>query len=116
VEQVSVKINDGGKNVVVSLSGKLLTELPLTKILTLADLKDPTPRALRLGQVSFAIQEKLGIELFWLTDELPVYIIEKFQAIHSPKDIEGIGIRTIVGTADWKQPKGFNIMINLVKQ
>ena len=113
---------DGPKNAVLQLTGKLTKDIPITDVFTLDQLTEPTPKAVRIESVTFAIQEKMGFLLYWKTLKgyeliLPLesrgyFNFEPLQGYHSPKDLVGMAIESFGCAA----PKSFLLCLDLTKQ
>ena len=112
---------DGHKNAVVSVTGMLYEDIEHTDILTLSNLS-PTPRAIRIEGVTFAIQEKMGFQLYWRTLHgyeliMPIesrgfFNFDVMQGLHSPKDTIGLSVSSF----GCKDLKSFLILLDLTKQ
>ena len=105
---MDIKIGaDGEKNCHVTISGDVDKGLSLpVSILFFKDLRG-SPRGLRLDAIQFAVQEKMGFNLFWLLESeakipklkliLPVesrgfFDFEKIKPIESPPEAIGVGL------------------------
>lgn len=92
---------DGVKNVVVEVSGVVEQGDTILDILQLSSLQPP-PKALRIDAVQFAIEEKMGIKLWWRGREddeliLPLesrgyFDFSKIHSLNSPRTVQAIGI------------------------
>ena len=122
---VSTKIViDGGKNSVVTLSGSLREDIASPSLVLKFEDLAMKPKSVRIDAVVFAIQEKMGVVLWWELDKereliLPLesrgrFNFEEIQGLHSPKEgVLGISMSTF----EWKAPvKHFLIMLDLTKQ
>lgn len=103
---MKVKIgSDGQKTCLVTISGQLSKAYPKPEpILFFAKLLH-TPKGLRLDGVQFAIQEKMGFNLWWMMAEgdpeliMPMesrsgYNFETIQGMPSPEHSVGVGLST----------------------
>jgi hypothetical protein len=109
-------------NCLVKISGWLEEDMPLTKILLFEELS-PIPKAMRIDSVIFAIQEKLGFNLWWVGEAgekrliLPLesrgyFNFEGMQSLQS-KDSKGIAMESFNLGASTKT---FLILLDLVRQ
>jgi hypothetical protein len=101
----NVKIqHDGMKNAVLQVSGSIDKDITEARpILKLNELSG-SPKTLRIESLVFALQEKMGIILWWKDEEgmTPILPVEGkggldfsvMQGIHGPKTLEGIYITT----------------------
>jgi hypothetical protein len=119
----NIKIGpEGQKNVTIMVSGVLTQTLDRADILTLKDLQHE-PKGLRLDSVLFAIQEKMGFQLWWRVGEVYTLILplesrgtfnfEGMQSLHSPKGLEAISMSSFGWAAS---EKSFMFILDLVKQ
>lgn len=125
-----ISIPADGKNAVVQVTGFLKSEEPF-KILDLSQLKGQ-PKAIRLDSITFLIEEKAGIKLWW-EDSTPgemqlIFPLEsrgffdfgKSHPIHSPRDCLSIyasGFNLEWKNGDYKNAvKSFFLMLDMEKQ
>jgi hypothetical protein len=125
---MEIKIGaDGGKSCHVTITGQLSANLSMpAPILLFADLVPP-PKGLRLNGVQFAIQEKMGFNLWWILPpdgEIPAYKLilplesrgnfdfEKIKPIISPDAALGIALTSFKIT---EKNMSFMLMLNLSK-
>lgn len=120
--------SDGGKNCHVTLSGQLSNLFPKPEpILLFRDLAG-SPQKLRIDGLQFAIQEKMGFNLWWILPELngipafkliiPVesrggFDFERIKPIQSPDQALGIALTAFKVT---EPEMSFMIMLDLTKQ
>jgi hypothetical protein len=119
---------DGGKNCHVTIAGQMdgLLASP-APIVSFKDLKD-SPTKLRIDGVQFAIQEKMGINLWWIMpaeEGIPAYRLimplesrggfdfEKIKPLSSPEGSLGIAL-TVFKVSE--QRMGFLLMLDMTKQ
>jgi hypothetical protein len=119
---MDVKIgSDGLKYCSVTISGRVSPGDSFEPILTFAEIQG-RPKAVRLDSIEFAIMEKMGFDLCWVTNDQPILIMplesrgyfdfEKMQSIQSPPEAIGIGLQPFKCS---DQGMGFLIMLDLVK-
>lgn len=65
---ISVDLKDGNKNVTIRLTGVMKSDFQPTELLDISTLKG-NPKGLRFDSAFFAIQEKMGILLWWRNGE-----------------------------------------------
>jgi hypothetical protein len=126
---MEIKIGaDGGKNCHVTITGQLSETLSKpVPVLTFADLNG-SPKALRLDGIQFAIQEKMGFNLWWVMPpegEIPAYSLimpiesrggfdfEKIKPISSPPGATGIALTNFKVTEKFMS---YLIMLDMTKQ
>jgi hypothetical protein len=126
---MDIKIGaDGGKNCHVTITGQMSE--PLTKpalVLSFADLSG-SPKALRLDGIQFAIQEKMGFNLWWVMPAsgtvaalkllMPIesrggFDFEKIKPVSSPEGATGIALTSFKVT---EKDMSYLIMLDLTKQ
>ena len=126
---MDIKIGaDGDKNCHVTITGQL--EEPLSKpalILSFKDLKG-SPKAMRLDGIQFAIQEKMGFNLWWvMPSEGPIaafrilmpiesrggFDFEKIKPVSSPEGATGLALTSFKVTEKFMS---YLIMLDLTKQ
>lgn len=115
---------DGGKNCHITLSGTmelaLSTPVPIVLFRELAG----APKKLRIDAIQFAIQEKMGFNLWWLMTDgsseiiLPLesrggFDFEKIKPLSSPEFSIGIGYSTFKVN---EPSMNYLIMLDLTKQ
>jgi hypothetical protein len=119
---------DGGKNCHVTITGQLdrvfTSPVPVVSFTELGG----SPERLRLDGVQFAIQEKMGFNLWWMMPpegEIPCYKLimplesrggfdfEKIKPLSSPKGCTGIAITVFKVT---EASMSFLIMLDMTKQ
>lgn len=126
IEHLEVnRINDGGKNVTINVSGILAQntshQTPFM-VLEFSDLKDH-PKRIRLESITFAIEEKAGFYLWWMGKDsqksliLPLesrgwFDFEKSGCLHSPEWALGLGLSSF----KIDEPKAFLLMLDMGKQ
>ena len=117
-------VNDGQKNATVQVSGLLLppsaavSSLHHVDLLQFADLNH-TPSKIRVESITFAIQEKGGLYLWWTNDILLMplesrgfFDFEKIGCLSSPIGSKGISMTTF----GIDKPKAFLLILDLGKQ
>jgi hypothetical protein len=113
---------DGQKNVTVHVTGILTKDIVLADILAFSNLSG-RPAKLRLESVTFAIQEKAGLYLWWRGRDsnktliLPLesrgwFDFEKIGCIQSPAETIGMSISSFGVNA----PKAFLLILDMGKQ
>jgi hypothetical protein len=114
---------DGGKNCHVTITGQL-DSAPTSPvpILYFKDLQG-SPTRLRLDGLQFAIQEKMGFNLWWILNGgseiiMPIesrggFDFEKIKAVSSPDGALGLGLTAFKVT---EKRMSFLIMLDLTKQ
>lgn len=119
---------DGGKNCHVTITGQMDGNLPQpAPILLFKDLAC-SPLKLRLDGIQFAIQEKMGFNLWWIMPpegEIPSFKLimpiesrggfdfEKIKPVSSPKGALGLALTSFKVT---EKSMSFLIMLDLTKQ
>jgi hypothetical protein len=126
---MDIKIGaDGGKNCHVTITGQLSEPFPSPAlVLVFNDLSGP-PKAMRLDGIQFAIQEKMGFNLWWVMPpegEVPSYRLlmpiesrggfdfEKIKPVSSPEGATGIALTSFKVT---EKDMSYLIMLDLTKQ
>lgn len=126
---MDIKIGaDGGKNCHVTLSGQMSQNSALpVPVLVFSDLAG-APLKLRIDGVQFAIQEKMGFNLWWVMPAdkgIPAYSLimpiesrggfdfEKIKPLSSPLGATGIAISSFKVT---EKDMSFMIMLDMTKQ
>lgn len=115
--------SQGSKNAAVHVVGITDEEFSEQPLVRLEDL-NPIPRKIRIDNVLFAIQEKMGIILWWDKDKLilPLESRGAFrfdQGINSPSDWSGTIWGSSVGVdtnSTYAIPKHFFLILDLEKQ
>ena len=120
-----VKIgSDGGKTCHVVISGLVEKSLSTPEPILLFEALGGKPTKLRIDGVQFAIQEKMGFNLWWIMDDQTVELImplesrggfdfEKIIPLHSLDGAIGMAISSFKVT----DPKmSFMIMLDMTKQ
>lgn len=119
---------DGGKNCHVTITGQMDGNLSQpAPILLFKDLAG-SPLKLRLDGIQFAIQEKMGFNLWWIMPpegEIPSFKLimpiesrggfdfEKIKPVSSPKEALGLALTAFKVT---EKSMSFLIMLDLTKQ
>jgi len=120
---------DGGKNCHVTIIGQLTENLPKpAPILIFKDLNG-APKRLRLDGIQFAVQEKMGFNLWWIMpseNQIPAYRLimpiesrggfdfEKIKPVSSPLEALGLALTSFKVTE--KDGMSYLIMLDLTKQ
>jgi hypothetical protein len=122
---VNIKIGaDGDKNCHVTITGQLSD--PLSEpapILFFMHLKG-SPKAMRLDGIQFAIQEKMGFNLWWIMEGesfeilMPIesrggFDFEKIKPVSSPSGAIGLALTSFKVT---EKSMSYLIMLDLTKQ
>ncbi len=118
-------VSDGEKSCLVTLSGSISPNFKPRSVLNFNDLKH-APRRMRLDSVTWAIQEKMGFNLWWITGIevknwkliLPLesrgyFDFEKTGSLHSVDEAVGIGLSSFKNT---ELMMGFLLTLDLTKQ
>ncbi len=118
-------VSDGDKSCLITLSGSISSLFKPQTVLVFSRLKG-SPSRLRFDSVLFAIQEKMGFNLWWVNDEdvkkwkliIPLesrgyFDFEKLGALHSPDDAMGIGLSAFKNT---ETQMTFLLMLDFTKQ
>jgi hypothetical protein len=115
---------DGGKNCHVTIQGQMrkvpTAPVPIVVFSELAG----APKKLRIDGVQFAIQEKMGFNLFWIMGEVDFKIIlplesrggfdfEKTKPLSSPDGALGIALMPFNLS---QPPMGYLIQLDMTKQ
>lgn len=125
---MEIKIGaDGGKNCHVTITGQQTGNLsPPVPILFFATLTD-SPKGVRLDAVQFAIQEKMGFNLWWIMPEekgikaykliLPLesrggFDFEKIKPLVSPVGALGLALTAFKVT---EKDMSFMLMLDMTK-
>jgi hypothetical protein len=123
---MQIKIgSDGPKSCLATYSGRITTKFIPESILSFDRLK-PVPARMRLDSVTFAIQEKMGFNLWWAAGAtimdwhliMPIesrgyFDLEKAGGIHSPPGAFGIGLSCFRNT---DPDMTFMFILDLTKQ
>jgi hypothetical protein len=120
--------SDGGKNCHVTISGQLMESLSKPEpVLFFKDLQQ-SPSKMRVDGLQFAIQEKMGFNLWWIMpveNKIPAYRLilpvesrggfdfEKIKPLQSPDGALGIALTSFKVT---EKNMSFMIMLDLTKQ
>jgi hypothetical protein len=119
----SVKIlSNGANSLLVNVTGIIEKDMPLTEILRIAEISH-SPRSLKFNSVTFALQEKLGVLLYWKLGEKTELILpvesrgkldfESVHSLHSPRE----GLSAIaMSTFGCNAPKAFTFTMDFTKQ
>jgi hypothetical protein len=120
VDSIVIDIRGGARNCRVTVSGFLYPDIPPTPLVLFANLEGK-PKTVRLDGIIFAVQEKAGINLWWLGEDenrliLPVesrgyFNFEGVMTLPSPEGAKGIQMTTF----KVDEPKSFLMMLDLVK-
>ena len=106
-------VTEGHTGVVVRVRGSLNEKAPL-KVYNLIDFNklNPVPKALKLDSVVFAIQEKMGVILWWRKERGSELMLplesrgrldwEAVQSLQSGPDVTGVDM-TVFGVNEVKQ-------------
>jgi hypothetical protein len=127
---MEIKIgSDGGKSCQIIITGELSEDLPRPEpVLFFKDLSHK-PESLRLDGIQFAIQEKMGLKLWWIMDDsteditslkllMPLesrggYDFEKIIPVSSPDGASGLALTSFKVT----EPRmSFFLMLDMSKQ
>jgi len=120
---------DGDKNCHVTITGQMSENLPMpAPVLFFRDLRG-SPHKMRLDGLQFAIQEKMGFNLWWIMDDttedimslkliLPVesrggFDFEKIKPISSPEGAIGLALTSFKVN---EVQMSYLIMLDLTKQ
>jgi len=112
---------DGPKNAAIVMSGMLKKDFPISDVLLFKEL-NPVPKAIRIESIVFAIQEKMGFQLYWKTPEgyeiiMPLesrgyFNFETMQGYHSPRNAIGLAMSSF----GCDKEKSFCIFLDITKQ
>lgn len=120
--------SDGGKNCHITITGELSANLLTPEPVLWFRRLNGSPTALRLDGLQFAVQEKMGFNLWWIVDLdfkpprvrliMPVesrggFDFEKIKPISSPPDAVGIALTSFKVT---EKNMTFMLMLDLTKQ
>ena len=119
---ISFTVNaDGPKNAAVVLAGVLKKDFSVSDVFSFMDL-NPVPKAIRIEAVVFAIQEKMGFNLYWKTpggyeiimplESRGYFNFETMQGYHSPRDATGLAMSSFGCVGE----KSFCIFLDITKQ
>jgi hypothetical protein len=115
--------SDGGKNCHVTISGQVSEPSSPEPILFFKNLAG-SPTKLRIDGLQFAVQEKMGFNLWWIMPEdtmqliMPVesrggFDFEKIKPLQSPDGALGMALSSFKVTEPYMS---FMIMLDLTKQ
>jgi len=119
---INFEVNaDGPKNAAIVMSGIFKKDFPISDVFLFSDL-NPEPKAIRIEAIVFAIQEKMGFQLYWKTPRgyeiiMPLesrgyFNFETMQGYHSPRDATGFAMSSF----GCDKEKSFCIFLDITKQ
>ena len=121
---MDIKISSGGgKSCLVNLSGFIARDFPIREIFSFKDIEGH-PEKLRLDAVTFLVQEKMGFNLWWWSDEPQLicplesrgyFDFEKAQSLHSPKGATGVALSSFKGPKEGEAEMSFRIILDFTK-
>jgi hypothetical protein len=119
---------DGGKNCHVTITGQMEGPLSSPVSILLFSKLSGSPTKLRLDGLQFAVQEKMGFNLWWIMppeDKIPSYKLimpiesrggfdfEKIKPVSSPEGATGLALTSFKVT---EKSMSYLIMLDLTKQ
>ena len=113
-------VTNGAKGTILRVSGVIDKAQPAQDLFTFEELNSPT--GLRLDSVVFALQEKMGVILWWKTPEGGILMMplesrgrldwEAVGALQSPNGASGI----MMSTFKVDEPKVFTFIMDFTKR
>lgn len=119
-------VQDGSKNTILQISGIVDSQPSLMEVLVFGNLMQPTQgfRSIKVQAVTFLIQEKMGLHLFWtMLDGSHAYMctfesrgradFESAGGLRMPEDASGIAMNIFGWPKDSKM--GLLLLIDMDK-
>ena len=122
---------DGGKNCHITLTGEMRKNTVAPVPIVYFNSLNGSPGAMRLDGIQFALQEKMGFNLWWILDEpitetgvpklkliMPIesrggFDFERIKPIQSPHNAIGMALTTFRVS---EPPMTFMVMLDFTKQ